>query len=76
MLTMQRANDRSPLGLGLGWFLGRNGRQPIAEHSGGGPGIESLLRIYPRRDMAVAVLGSVSGYAPGSVIGYVAELLR
>jgi CubicO group peptidase (beta-lactamase class C family) len=76
MLTMQRSNDRSPLGLGLGCFLSRDGYRQVVEHAGGGPGIESLLRFYPREDLAVVALGSVTGYAAGRTVDYMAELAR
>jgi hypothetical protein len=64
------------LGLGLGCLLSRDGYRQVVEHAGGGPGIESLLRFYPREDLAVVALGSVTGYAAGRTVDYMAELAR
>jgi CubicO group peptidase (beta-lactamase class C family) len=75
MLRMQKSRDGKPLGFGLAWFLGQQGRERIVEHGGGGPGIDSLLRIYPSRGLSIAVLGNAAGYGPGKVIEYTAALL-
>jgi CubicO group peptidase (beta-lactamase class C family) len=75
MLSMQKSTSGRPLGFGLAWFLGQQGREPYAEHGGGGPGIDSLLRIYPKQGLAIAVLGNAPGYGPGKVIEYTAALL-
>jgi len=75
MLRMQKSTIGKPLGLGLAWHLGQQGRESIVEHGGGGPGIDSLLRIYPKRGLSIAVLGNVNGYGPGRVVEYTAALL-
>jgi CubicO group peptidase (beta-lactamase class C family) len=75
MLTMQKSTEGKPLGFGLAWHVGRQGREPFVEHGGGGAGIESLLRIYPRRGLSIAVLGNVEGYGPGLVMEYTAALV-
>lgn len=75
MLSVQKSTDGKPLGIGLAWHLGRQGRESFAEHGGGGPGIESLLRIYPKLGLSIAVLGNVNGYGPGKVVEYTAALL-
>ena len=75
MLSMQKSTDGKPLGMGLAWHLGQQGREPFVEHGGGGPGIDSLLRIYPKRGLSIAVLGNANGYGPGLVLEYTAALL-
>jgi CubicO group peptidase (beta-lactamase class C family) len=75
MLRMQKSTDGKPLGMGLAWHLGRQGRESFVEHSGGGPGIDSLLRIYPKQGLSIAVLGNMNGYGPGRVVEYTAALL-
>ena len=44
-------------------------------HGGGGPGIDSLLRLYTKRGLSIAVLGNANGYGPGKVVEYTAALL-
>jgi CubicO group peptidase (beta-lactamase class C family) len=75
MLTMQKSTDGKPLGMGLAWHLGQRGREPFVEHAGGGPGINTLLRIYPKRGLSIAVLGNAEGYMPGLVLDYTADLV-
>ena len=75
MTTMQKSNDGVPFGMGLGWFLGRDDTGNYVEHSGGGPGINSLLRFYPRSGLVIAVLGNMSEYNPSQLLRYVIELL-
>ena len=75
MLSMQKSTAGKPMGMGLAWHLGQQGREPFMEHAGGGPGIDSLLRIYPGRGLSIAVLGNANGYGPGLVLEYTAALL-
>jgi CubicO group peptidase (beta-lactamase class C family) len=62
MQEMQSANDGSPLGLGLSWFIREDEFGDVYEHSGGGATIESTMRFYPDLDLGVVVMGSVNGY--------------
>jgi CubicO group peptidase (beta-lactamase class C family) len=75
MLSMQKSTSGKPMGMGLAWHLGQQGREPFVEHAGGGPGIDSLLRIYPKLGLSIAVLGNANGYGPGLVLEYTAALL-
>jgi len=75
MMTMQKANDGTPFGMGLGWFLGRDDEGRYVEHSGGGPGINSLLRFYPGSNLVVAVLGNTNDYNPSQLLKYIVKLL-
>ena len=72
---MQKSNDGTPFGMGLGWFLGRDDEGRYVEHSGGGPGINCLLRFYPGSKLVVAVLGNTNDYNPSQLLKYIVELL-
>ncbi len=51
--------------LGLGWFRPSNARAadpPFVEHLGGGAGFFNVIRIYPTRDVGVAVMGNATKY--------------
>jgi D-alanyl-D-alanine carboxypeptidase len=65
-LTPFKAPDGSPLPVGLGWHLGNLGGVPYANHLGGGGGFRSELRIYPRLNYAVAVVGNETSFDTGS----------
>lgn len=75
MLRMQKSNSGKPLGLGLAWFLQESQGEKIVEHSGGGFGINALLQLYPKRDMVVVILGSMSDYPADRIIRYTADIL-
>jgi CubicO group peptidase (beta-lactamase class C family) len=75
MLSMQKSTAGKPMGMGLAWHLGQQGHGPFVEHAGGGPGIDSLLRIYARRRLPIALLGNANGYGPGQVLEYAGALL-
>lgn len=62
MEEMQSANDGSPLGLGLSWFVGEDKFGDVIYHSGGGATIETTMRYYPELELGVVVMGSVNGY--------------
>jgi CubicO group peptidase (beta-lactamase class C family) len=44
--------------IGLGWFFGTYGGQPIVYHDGSDPGFESALVLLPDRGDAVVVMGN------------------
>lgn len=53
--TASLTNAPDP-GYGLGWFTGRaNGRKAVW-HTGGMPGVSTILRLYPDDDAALVVL--------------------
>jgi CubicO group peptidase (beta-lactamase class C family) len=62
MQKMQISTDGSPLGVGLNWFIGKDGFGEYYQHTGGGATIESTMRFYPGLDLGVVVMGSVNGY--------------
>jgi CubicO group peptidase (beta-lactamase class C family) len=67
MEEMQPANDGSPLGLGLSWWIGEDATGRYLFHDGGGPTIETTMRYYPDLDLGVIVMGSVNGYRAGRI---------
>ena len=51
--------------LGLGWFRPADQRgadPPFVEHLGGGAGFFNVIRMYPSREMGVAVMGNATKY--------------
>ena len=57
--------DGKRFDLGLGWFRPSNARDadpPFVEHLGGGAGFFNVIRIYPTRDVGVAVMGNATKY--------------
>jgi len=62
MQEMQSANDGSPLGFGLSWFIGEDEFGKVYYHAGGGATIETTMLSYPDLDLGVVVMGSVNGY--------------
>lgn len=67
MQEVQSANDGSPLGLGLSWWIAEDDVGDYYNHDGGGPTIEATMRFYPELDLGVVVMGSVNGYGAGRI---------
>jgi CubicO group peptidase (beta-lactamase class C family) len=61
MQAMQSSNDGSPLGFGLSWWIGEDAAGEFYYHGGGGPTIETVMRLYPDLDLGVVVMCSVNG---------------
>jgi CubicO group peptidase (beta-lactamase class C family) len=61
LFTEQTTNQREPLGVGLGWRIGKDkaGRR-IFHHSGSQAGCRAGLVVYPDQKAAVAVLSNLS----------------
>jgi CubicO group peptidase (beta-lactamase class C family) len=68
MQEMQLSIDGSPLGLGLGWWIGKDDFGDYFYHDGGGSGIENKMRYYPDLDLGVVVMGNIAGYQSGNII--------
>jgi len=45
-------------GHGLGWFVSRDPNNFYLEHTGGGPGFATFMRIYPEQGLGVALLAN------------------
>ncbi len=51
--------------LGLGWFRpakDRGADPPYVEHLGGGAGFFNVIRLYPTREVGIAVMGNATKY--------------
>jgi CubicO group peptidase (beta-lactamase class C family) len=72
---MQRSGDGRPLGRGIGWVLRQEKGETILEHAGGGPGIDTLMRIYPKRRLGVAVMGNINEYGAARIFSAAVEIL-
>ena len=71
--------SHSPVGVGLGWLVGRDWRlRRVVFNFGAGSGGRAFLALYPDEDLAVAVLGNL-GHARMDMrrlIGITAPFLR
>ena len=72
---MQRSADGQPFDRGLGWALQQEKGEEILEHAGGGPGIEALMRLYPKRRLGVVVMGNINDYGMGRILAAAADIL-
>lgn len=61
MQAMQAADDGSPLGMGLSWWIGEDDYGTYYYHGGGGHTIETTMRFYPDLGLGVVVMSSVNG---------------
>ncbi len=75
MLRSQPASNGQPLGHGLAWYLGRDQRGPYFEHHGGGPGINTLLWVYPNDELAIAVVSNYGRVHIDRIAGHIADLI-
>ena len=75
MQRMQRSRDGRPLGRGIGWVLRKEKGETIAEHAGGGPGIDTLMRMYPSRRLGIVVMGNINDYGQARILSAAAEIL-
>ena len=75
MQRMQRSADGQPFDRGLGWALQQEKGEEILEHAGGGPGIEALMRLYPKRRLGVVVMGNINDYGVGRILAAAADIL-
>jgi D-alanyl-D-alanine carboxypeptidase len=67
MEKMQRSKDGSPLGLGLGWWFGKDDFGEYYYHNGSAPDSEATMRFYPKLDLGVVVMGNVTGYQSNKI---------
>lgn len=64
----------APAAYGLGWGVGDDMGLPRVSHTGGMPGVSTVLNIYPSENMAVVVLSS-SGFPTGRIAQDIAAVL-
>lgn len=75
MQRMQRFRDGHPLGRGIGWVLRQEKGETVLEHAGGGPGIETLMRLYTKRRLGVVVMGNINDYGATRIVSAAADVL-
>lgn len=57
--TVSMMTNMEPLdGVGLGWMVSRDAAGLSLEHTGGGPGFATFMRLYPEKDLGVALLAN------------------
>jgi CubicO group peptidase (beta-lactamase class C family) len=60
---------------GLGWEVNKSGdKVHYLAHGGGGPGFGCAMRIYPERDLGIAVLANDTTYDSGVILDLIAQL--
>jgi CubicO group peptidase (beta-lactamase class C family) len=75
MQRMQKSTDGRPLGRGIGWVLRQEKGENVLEHAGGGPGISTLMRLYPKRRLGVVVMGNINDYGAARIVSAAAGIL-
>lgn len=43
---------------GLGWYVGESNGERFIDHAGGGAGFATIMRIYPDRNLGIAILAN------------------
>ena len=74
MRKVQRSTKGQPLAWSLGWVLRQEKGEEVVEHAGGGPGIESLMRLYPGRRLGVVVMGNINNYGAARILSAAADI--
>jgi CubicO group peptidase (beta-lactamase class C family) len=68
MLRPAKLRDGKPSDFGLAWRLGKIDGEPYAEHTGGGGGFVSALRVYPGKGYAMAALANETGFPTAELV--------
>jgi len=62
MQEIQFSTAGEPLPISLGWFVVDDPEHPYVEHAGGGPGVRTLMRLYPDDGLAIVLMSNAAGY--------------
>jgi CubicO group peptidase (beta-lactamase class C family) len=62
MQRNQTSTDGKPLGFGLSWWIDKDDLGDFYYHDGGGHGLETTMRYYPKLELGLVVMGNVNGY--------------
>jgi CubicO group peptidase (beta-lactamase class C family) len=62
-------------GYGLGWAINNDNGYHRVSHTGGMPGVATVLNLYPTEDVAIVVLGNQSNGLPGLVAREIASVV-
>ncbi|HET6487536.1 MAG TPA: serine hydrolase domain-containing protein, partial [Spirochaetia bacterium] len=74
MRKVQRSSTGRALPWALGWMLRPEKGEEVVEQGGGGPGIDDLMRVYPRRHLGVVVMGNANNYGASRILSAAAEI--
>lgn len=57
--TVALMTNTAPLSrVGLGWFINQDVNNFYLEHTGGGPGFATFMRVYPEKNLGIALLAN------------------
>ena len=73
MFADQKARDGKPVGYGLGWFVGGDGK--VIRHGGSQQGARTVVHMVPERRLAVVILCNLEGTNVDELAAQVAALL-
>jgi CubicO group peptidase (beta-lactamase class C family) len=59
-------------GYGLGWFVDRDLGERRVRHTGGMPGVATVLSLYPEHRVAIVALSNQSSGLPGRIVAEIA----
>jgi CubicO group peptidase (beta-lactamase class C family) len=62
----------STTGYGLGWFVDRDLGERRVRHTGGMPGVATVLSLYPEHRVAIVALSNQSSGLPGRIVAEIA----
>ncbi len=67
--------ETSPMdGHGLGWSVGKTNRTRFIEHTGGGPGFATEMRLYPDEELGIAILANGTDLDRSGVVDLLASM--
>ena len=52
----------------LGWLVGESNGERYVDHAGGGAGFATIMRIYPDRDLGIAILANGTDLERGDLV--------
>jgi len=71
----QVSNSGEPLGFGMAWHIRDETEHPYIEHGGGGQGVDALLRVYYKDELAIALQANSGGYSRQDVMDAAANVV-
>ena len=75
MQEIQLSTAGEPLPISLGWFVVDDPEHPYVEHAGGGPGIRTLMRLYPDDELGIVLMSNAAGYDDLTVMEAAANVI-
>ena len=75
MQEMQLSTAGDALGHGLGWKISDDDERLSVQHSGSGPGVQALMRLYPNEGVAVVLMSNAVGYEEAELVDAAANVV-